>query len=739
MINIQLYTLLESIENLTDMTTDAFNLVLKQYNISEREYQKYQSTKSETKIGISNEDYLESSKEIFSKESREYFTICSKTDFNELTSKKNTHSWAKTLIYHPLNDHSRGLLSKGDILFCYRIGQFDSLSTALEQRGIYGIGIAASNPLELYKNEKGHKKYGIVVSFPILLNSHLQVRNIQMHPKTIDLTPYNGNRNDALQHIPNKRHYSALMSLVIEANYSLKADFEHLLNTNFRNVTLPDMKWKTNEVISPQNQQVIEFDINHLIKSLDEAGLIYSKQILVRFVSSLCTKPFVILTGLSGSGKTQLALNFARWICGYNSPYFGILKKALSSEKIKSNYQIKCLSEKTVEIINTSGSSRKVIPLPTQVIYEWYDAVKSGLLNKGSNPKEVRHIIGEKSVYQKYIHGFYNDLSKIAIAMNEVEITEVSSCIKQYEIVPVGADWTNREPLLGFPNALKSDKYEKPDNGILNLLINANENPDKPFFLILDEMNLSHVERYFSDFLSVMETGEPISLYNDSEIRSQVPAQVTVPTNLFIIGTVNVDETTYMFSPKVLDRANTIEFRVTVDEMNKFLNRDNKLNLSLLNSQGSSMAKSFLNIALNNSSKLKDSAKYNEILLSFFGQLRKTGAEFGYRSVSEIYRLLNQLSIIDNVLYDDEKIDIALMQKLLPKLHGSRRKICPILHALAKLCVTEEIKNIEKEVLIQDSFDFLNTANVKYPLSLEKISRMYRNAIDNGYASYAEA
>ena len=66
-------------------------------------------------------------------------------------------------------------------------------------------------------------------------------------------------------------------------------------------------------------------------------------------------------------------------------------------------------------------------------------------------------------------------------------------------------------------------------------------------------MNLSHVERYFADFLSAIESYEEIPLYGNNE-------SLNLPDNLFTIGTVNVDETTYMFSPKVLDRANTIEF-----------------------------------------------------------------------------------------------------------------------------------------------------------------------------------
>lgn len=80
-------------------------------------------------------------------------------------------------------------------------------------------------------------------------------------------------------------------------------------------------------------------------------------------------------------------------------------------------------------------------------------------------------------------------------------------------------------------------------------------------------MNLSHVERYFSDFLSAMESDEEIPLYkkpfhkeNGEECEDVIPEKLRLPKNLFVTGTVNIDETTYMFSPKVLDRSNVVEF-----------------------------------------------------------------------------------------------------------------------------------------------------------------------------------
>lgn len=378
---------------------------------------------------------------------------------------------------------------------------------------------------------------------------------------------------------------------------------------------------KTNSVKFSAN-----FKFDEFYKNCVDAGLIFSAQLIQRTIASLCTKPFVILTGLSGSGKTKLAQAFVQWICQDES---------------------------------------------------------------------------------------------------------------QYRIIPVGADWTNREPLLGYPNALKPEEYVRPDSGVLDLIIQANKQPELPHFLILDEMNLSHVERYFADFLSVMESKEDIPMYAEGAVENGVPSKLKVPPNLFIIGTVNIDETTNMFSPKVLDRANTIEFRVTLVEMENFLSNIKDINMDALTGKGAGMAKSFLEMAANKDFATTDINEINAALVQFFSELKKTGAEFGYRSATEILRLINQLTVLDDTLTTHQKIDIAIIQKLLPKLHGSRRKLCPALETLGSFCIAGDIKII-KSVFEKAGFDY-SGANVIYPLSLEKIARMYRGAIDNGFASFAEA
>lgn len=358
------------------------------------------------------------------------------------------------------------------------------------------------------------------------------------------------------------------------------------------------------------------FVINQVVSSLLSTGLIYSETLIKRLAYSLMAKPFVILSGLAGSGKTQLALAFA-----------------------------KCLSENIEEQVCT---------------------------------------------------------------------------------VSIGADWTNREPLLGYPNALKNDEYVLPESGVLQLLMRANEDQSKPYFLILDEMNLSVVERYFADFLSAMESGEPIKLWdNESEA---VPKETALPKNVFIIGTINVDETTYMFSPKVLDRANVIEFKIAPDEMAQYLNETKDIHLENAYSACADMVADFMNKA---KSQIQiDNADEKSVLLSFFTELKKVNAEFGYRTVNEISRYLH-FAGEDKGMGTDEAIDTAILQKLLPKLHGSRKKLVPVLTSLWQLCLKD---GVSKEIDVE-----FNATDFKYPESAEKIKRMYYAVVDNGFTSFAEA
>lgn len=325
-----------------------------------------------------------------------------------------------------------------------------------------------------------------------------------------------------------------------------------------------------------------------------------------------------------------------------------------------------------------------------------------------------------------------------------------------YTLVAVGADWTGNENILGYPNGLKDSEYvTKP---ALDLILHASMHRDEPHFLILDEMNLSHVERYFADILSVIESDERIQLYRNTDRSANgvaVPFELELPKNLFIIGTVNVDETTYMFSPKVLDRANVIEFRMEAAELGAFLTDPAKPDLDKLDGRGSSaFGKAFVEAAVSRT-KIPHEAKvsFDSEMLLFFNVLQVHGAEFGYRVVHEAARFLcfyKTLGVQPNdVTWFSSAFDCIIVQKFLPKLHGSRSKLGPLLKSLWFLTARSveargenPLTAANESARLTDSAAEPSTnvnADAVYPLAAEKIGRMWRLLRDNGFASFAEA
>ena len=509
---------------------------------------------------------------------------------------------------------------------------------------------------ENYKTEEQYITESVLANIVIPCSSDLEIFPIKEISKHIVRYRETSGKHSSWPKPQNNYSTDKGFRMANEFLYFLEV-FDFLSSNKTNTVRSSDKKYiATNKLIGMNdsvnlNNNILgdtqtNFNISNFEQACLNANLKYSNQLITRYISSLATKPFVLLSGLSGSGKTKLAQAYAQWLC----------------------------EDKT-----------------------------------------------------------------------------------QYCIVPVGADWTNREPLLGYVNALDNKEYILPENGALQLLIRANKNQEKPYFLILDEMNLSHVERYFADFLSVMESKDKFKLHSSEsnlnitngdkfEKSIEVPSTLSWPKNLFVVGTVNIDETTYMFSPKVLDRANVIEFRINETEMGSYLSE--ATDVTDLNGEGKSMGESFVTIATKKTKANSETLK--NTLNDFFRILQEVGAEFGYRTASEIQTLFGKIDIVrpnfketddfkENYSSEDSyKIDIAIMLKLLPKLHGSRSKLVPVLEKLANICIAKDLISLESNETI---FEKIKKESLKgiYPISLEKITRMYNNVVSNGFTSYAEA
>ncbi len=335
-----------------------------------------------------------------------------------------------------------------------------------------------------------------------------------------------------------------------------------------------------------------------------------------------------------------------------------------------------------------------------------------------------------------------------------------------YAVIPVGADWTGNDNILGYPDGLDAARYvTRP---ALDLIQRAAlpENVGAPHFLILDEMNLSHVERYFADLLSLIESGETTELYrpgvdNDgvTQFRTGVEPLLRLPPNLFVIGTVNVDETTYMFSPKVLDRANVIEFRMSREDLVAFLASPRSPAMDDLNGRGSAFGPVFVSeVCEPVTAPAAVHSQFKTESALFFDLLHDHSAEFGFRVANEAARFLHFYRVLggyanDNSDWFNAAMDAVIVQKFLPKLHGSRPKLEGLLWALAWACGAARPTDVDflaqcrEAGCAQEETRFgpevvvaaLAGAPARYPLSFDKVMRMWRKLVRDQFVTFSEA
>jgi len=495
--------------------------------------------------------------------------------------------------------------------------------------------------------------------------------------------------------------------------------------------------------------------VAQFVSDADKANLRIKKPEAHRFIASLLSKRFLIATGLAGSGKTKLAQAFATWLTptAKASDPFTVGAKV---ESDRTTYFVKASNPEFVEFWNNDDEATATkVGLPRRMIEEWADHIAANALPANTPARDIREAVKTGSKYSDQLHSFETHLKAAAFAL--LASRGAKKPAKHYEVVSVGADWTGSENILGYANGLDAASYmSKP---ALDLILQADRNPLEPHFLILDEMNLSHVERYFADVLSSIESGELIHLHREGDRKANgvvVPKAVGLPKNLFIIGTVNVDETTYMFSPKVLDRANVIEFRMSESELSSFLTAPIKPDLALMAGKGEAYGHQVVEAASGSLVPFADLLKsqFELKMLMFFRALSAGGAEFGYRVAHEAARFVQAYKRLGShgdadVAWFDGAFDYVVAQKFLPKLHGSRAKLGPLLKKLWFLCVNSETKSgvelmqaleaVARSTEKQDEPSSSIPDDAPFKVSAEKIGRMWRLLNDNGFASFAEA
>lgn len=272
----------------------------------------------------------------------------------------------------------------------------------------------------------------------------------------------------------------------------------------------------------------------------------------------------------------------------------------------------------------------------------------------------------------------------------------------RFQMIPVRPDWNDGSDLLGYFD-LNGDY--RPGLLIATLL-RANASPDKPFFVCLDEMNLARVEHYFSDFLSIIESRrrEHGAVVTDAVLREeqirqmkrdalpedaaailtklqQNPQRIGLPPNLFVVGTVNMDETTQPFSRKVLDRANTLEFN-EIDLEEGLGEEGPETPVGPLDLGSDFLVSQYTSLNDVPSNHRSTAAKVAAFLQGMNGPLALAGFEVGYRVRDEAIAFT--IFALDAGMSLEEAEENIVLQKVLPRVQGSSPRIETALISLMK-------------------------------------------------------
>jgi len=453
-------------------------------------------------------------------------------------------------------------------------------------------------------------------------------------------------------------------------------------------------------------------DFEAILRALGSKGLYFPQELVANYLLALQTKRFAILTGISGTGKTQLALAVAeRFPAWTDAPEAlevpeGALVLTVQPYTLKyGNLGVPVEFSHGVDWeALTDDDGRRRIPVEydgqSLDLNVWRDQNRNVtvLSLRGELKQWFKATFSEGD--ECLMEGIEDEDGRItALRMSKPSSTHARRPIRNVEVVAVRPDWTDHRGLLGYFNPLTGQYVRTP---FLELAMRAREewlragdegSPAAPFFAILDEMNLARVEHYFSDLLSCMESGKPIHLHDDDRVAAGetedavvVPKDLPVPPNVFVVGTVNVDETTYMFSPKVLDRAFTLELNEVdlagyAGPPGAAGDGRGVLDLPRFEGLAGSWPKpgradwdAFGGLDGGWRGRL---VQLNEILES-------EGRHFGYRVANEIGRFVTLAERQTDGSREAVRaaFDLAVLQKVLPKLHGTQQELHGVIRRL---------------------------------------------------------
>lgn len=520
--------------------------------------------------------------------------------------------------------------------------------------------------------------------------------------------------------------------------------------------------------------------VSALERAMIMRGLKFSRFSLGSFFTALQTKGFVLLTGISGVGKTQLARSFAETMRGSNAATnadsHGTIEATVSPALLQSGR----------------------VPLPSQR----FAPGARVLLSVDNHSQNARVQPGQNGASELVLRGAARRWVENNLAVGDVlrldpEIDSDRDVVNfrlfaangaakpttrdesNLLFLPVRPDWRDGKSLIGYFNPL-TNRYESTPflQFVLRAAASFRARDGRAWFVLLDEMNLARVEHYFSDLLSVLETGrdehgwtrEALRFdYTEGAAGETPPRELFLPPNLFFIGTVNLDESTHAFSPRVLDRAwtlqlNAIDFRDYPptprdgETSRSDLTTEERRALWQVFTQDGRFERATKTSIAHWAHEHPDVAIRLQILNE---QLRPHGLHFGYRVFDEIVAFLataqSNGAFADAAGTDvneaqstlDAAFDAAIAAKVLSRLHGSRERLQGPLRAIVAWCIDPDAPDFEA---LSRVFERVTTAddveaslreweslNYRLPHSAAIARDLWRAALLDGYALFGAA
>lgn len=302
---------------------------------------------------------------------------------------------------------------------------------------------------------------------------------------------------------------------------------------------------------------------------------------------------------------------------------------------------------------------------------------------------------------------------------------------KQFKFISVSPGWTDDSDLIGYADTLNMI-YRPSDNELVETLIEASKNTDKLYIVCLDEMNLARVEHYFSQFLSVLEADEKnrtLKLYNQElgnrlYNSEQYKPEIRIRDNVKFVGTVNMDESTFHFSNKVLDRADVINLEIM--NFKQLVEASSRKETITLNE--GQFQKDYIEKFINTNKQIELDDEIIEFLQELHDLISKFNNQLGIgpRVLKQIDSYMKNIPIIQDAFTRKMGIDLQIVQRVLTKVRGSQEE-------LERLIGTYDKKRDQTQAsLIIDLFDDYNNIS-DFKESRNSIKMKAKELYLNGY------